>query len=385
MKSFSAAFLVVFAVSSANVFAAPAKMKPAKPNIHSVQYRQPSKVTQNFCNAATNSNLDVMKLFLEQGAEIDNENCDRGFSGGVDVTPLMESIGIPLLVDTNTKVFKFLLANGANPNYQTKYGETPLMILVGKNLEDSTLARISELFEAGSKVDIESVLGYTALDYAISADHISPAASERSLKIMDYLIHTKGANVNHKNKAGETPLMLAAKLCEDDKVKLLISSGADARLITPKGNTALIFAADSAAQQSSNGPCNSVVKILQNPNDSMKSDLAVTPKVSTATAAQLPSPLSFIDTLKKFEKNKTTYGEVIRELGEPISKSISTDSGEKSIYYGGKSAPYNTVSSVPVEVLFGAKTSMQEVYVAVIIFDQNDLLIGINAKKLGSK
>ena len=88
---------------------------------------------------------------------------------------------------------------------------------------------------------------------AITTDHINPSAAESSLKIMSYLIHTKGANVNHKNKAGETSLMLAAKLCEEDKVKLLLSSGADAGLGTPKGNPPFTFAADGVVQQSSNG------------------------------------------------------------------------------------------------------------------------------------
>jgi len=243
MKRISAAFLVICVVSSTNAFGAPSRIKPAKPNLNSVQYRQPSKVTQNFCDAAKKSNLDVMKLFLQQGAEIDNENCANGFLGGDGTTPLMESISTNLLTDINTNVFSYLLANGSNPNYQTKYGETPLMILVEKNLDDTVFARISDLFDHGAKVDIESVSGHTALDYAISTDHINPSAAESSHKIMSYLIHTKGANVNHKNKAGETPLMLAAKLCEEDKVKLLLSSGADAGLSTPKGNTAFTFAA----------------------------------------------------------------------------------------------------------------------------------------------
>ena len=126
------------------------------------------------------------------------------------------------------------------------------------------------------------------------------------------------------------------------------------------------------------------MKILQNPKDYAKSDLPAIYKVAPANAPA-PNGLSFLETLKKFEKNKTTYNEVIRELGEPISIKIASDTGAKSIYYGGTAAPYNTVTSIPVEALFGAKTSMQEIYVGVVIFDKSDLLVGINAMKLGGK
>ena len=96
------------------------------------------------------------------------------------------------------------------------------------------------------------------------------------------------------------------------------------------------------------------MKILQNPKDYAKSDLPAIYKVAPANAPA-PNGLSFLETLKKFEKNKTTYNEVIRELGEPISIKIASDTGAKSIYYGGTAAPYNPVTSIPVEALFEPK------------------------------
>jgi ankyrin repeat protein len=54
----------------------------------------------------------------------------------------------------------------------------------------------------------------------------------------------KGAAVNAKNAAGETPLMYAALYGTVEPVKLLLERGADPNIASAAGNTALMFATD---------------------------------------------------------------------------------------------------------------------------------------------
>ena len=67
MKRISAAFLVICVVSSTNAFGAPSRIKPAKPNLNSVQYRQPSKVTQNFVGCCQKIQFGCYEIVFAAG------------------------------------------------------------------------------------------------------------------------------------------------------------------------------------------------------------------------------------------------------------------------------------------------------------------------------
>lgn len=260
------------------------KSKIHGPSVNSPQYRQPDKATQNFCNAAENRNIQMMGLFLQQGADINNENC--GYDAN---TPLMRSL---YGFNYSMQVAEYIFNNGADVNYQTKNGETALMMLVRNNFRDDLNTLLPELFDHGAKVDLENNLGNTALDYAVSTGY-DQYSMKNSLNTVRYLVK-KGADVNHKNKSGTTPLMLSSKGCGVEEVKLLLSLGANPKLATPMGETAMSMAADSAANQSSYGSCNEVVRILQNPeqySSEDSSESASTSSIPSAPNAPSGNPL----------------------------------------------------------------------------------------------
>ena len=61
-------------------------------------------------------------------------------------------------------------------------------------------------------------------------------------ELFDYLLQS-GANINYKNRRGETPLILAAKSMDlnDELIEYLVENGADVTLSDNKGNTALHY------------------------------------------------------------------------------------------------------------------------------------------------
>ena len=75
----------------------------------------------------------------------------------------------------------------------------------------------------------------------LSADLLDAAASGQIGKVLD-LIST-GADVNAKNKWGETALMLAAQHGRAEAVKILIEAKADMNAKSESGYTALMLAA----------------------------------------------------------------------------------------------------------------------------------------------
>jgi hypothetical protein len=92
-------------------------------------------------------------------------------------------------------------------------------------------ARVAE----GASADAEDKKGLTSLFYA---------ARKADASAVEFLL-AHGANVNHVSKAGETPLMWAAVAPGDnlETVGTLVRAGAEVNKRTPKGVTALGFAA----------------------------------------------------------------------------------------------------------------------------------------------
>ncbi|MBV5329003.1 MAG: ankyrin repeat domain-containing protein [Chlorobium sp.] len=81
-----------------------------------------------------------------------------------------------------------------------------------------------------------------------------------TLKIAELLLKKHGANVNPKNKFGQTPLMLAASAKASSMVKLLIEAGADVLMTDTWGKTALDYAKKSRHSDSEN---EETVELLQ--------------------------------------------------------------------------------------------------------------------------
>ncbi len=139
--------------------------------------------TAAFMKAAGKGQLDVVKLLLDRGADV-NARDSRGY------TPLLSASEMGHL-----DIVKQLLEGGADVNARDSHGYTPLLLA--------------------------SQMGY--------------------LDVVKHLLE-KGADVNAKRHKGFTALMVASRVGYLDFVKLLLDKGADLNARDSNGLTALGWA-----------------------------------------------------------------------------------------------------------------------------------------------
>ncbi|KAH9488230.1 hypothetical protein Btru_064335 [Bulinus truncatus] len=159
--------------------------------------------------AKSEYSFPIVKKLLKAGANINHANDD-----GYTALHMAAEIGVK---DT----IKYLLKLGTDVNAITKNGRSALFLC-----DDEDILKV--LIENKADVDIQDVDGNTALMYNIlqwSFDY----------EISDLTTLTK-FNVNHHNRSGQSPLLLAAKLCQPNLIKSLLSAGADVNYILLKGN-----------------------------------------------------------------------------------------------------------------------------------------------------
>ena len=155
---------------------------------------------------------------------------------------------------------KLLVENGADVNQVTEYGWTPL--LTATNNRHYGLARY--LIERGANPNIPNKGGWTPLYLATDNRNIEGGDFPVPKPDMDHLEYIKtlldhGANVNaaiHDNtltrtiftmqwflESGATPFVRASQSGDVELLKLLLARGADPKIATDHGDTALTAAA----------------------------------------------------------------------------------------------------------------------------------------------
>ena len=202
-------------------------------------------------HAAAYGTVDIVKLLLDQGADINARNSR-------DATPLHWAIG-------NTPNVKLLLEKGAEINAQTEDGRTPLYLAATQRFSpadlqllldhgaDPNLASINggtPLMDASAsgntqamqlllakKANVNAVsgTGSTALFGAVNSGNIGAVR----------LLLDRGLNVNHQTKRQGTVLHTAAMQGSEEIVKLLIAKGADVNSRDYRGYSPLMYAAYS--------------------------------------------------------------------------------------------------------------------------------------------
>jgi DNA-binding NarL/FixJ family response regulator len=99
---------------------------------------------------------------------------------------------------------------------------------------ENNLAAVKKLLASGADVDV--------VDKAIDSTALAQATANNNRELMRVLLHA-GADINRRNRNGETALMYLSGQSGTDTVRDLIQAGADLELKDDDGETALMAAA----------------------------------------------------------------------------------------------------------------------------------------------
>jgi ankyrin repeat protein len=166
-----------------------------------------------------------IEQFLLSGAYVNTRS-------GSGKTPLM----VAVRNNCAPEIVKLLLKSGADPNLRDSKGRTALMYAAGH----SYMTSINLLLQAGSKIDEEEEhTGLTSLMFSL--------IKQREIQVVTGLIDA-GADVNHRDIIGETPLMMAARYATGSLVvEMLVKSGADPTAVNNAGSSVLSYAWENTA------------------------------------------------------------------------------------------------------------------------------------------
>lgn len=122
-------------------------------------------------------------------------------------TPLHNAV-----IQRNTNATKVLLQQRAKVDAKSKYGSTPILIAT----ENGDTDMVQLLLDHGAKINVQTEIGNTALHSSVS----------RGLPDITQMLLERGANVNIRNKQGLTPLQIGAIKENIDSIGLLLQKGA---------------------------------------------------------------------------------------------------------------------------------------------------------------
>ncbi len=171
--------------------------------------------------------LAVERGKLEEIDQIVSRGIDVNTRGKEDLTPLVWA-----MMAKNKKAFKCLLEHGADPNVQTTKGLSPISLEAGSS-PISLAARVEDDTQW-----LEMVLQHGAnpnlvnpTDEILSGKRtpIFNAIGSRNIANLKLLIDA-GADLNHQDGNGNTPMMYAAGHNWFDTVYRLLDEGADFRI-----------------------------------------------------------------------------------------------------------------------------------------------------------
>ena len=127
------------------------------------------------------------------------------------------------------RLFKILLARGANPNALDQGNNTAILMAA----YNSKREMVRLLIELKADVNVLGSLGFTP---------VGVAAMRGDTEIVKMLINA-GANLDVYDYEGETPLLRAIRARRDDNLKALLGAGANVDMANKSGETPLMLAA----------------------------------------------------------------------------------------------------------------------------------------------
>ncbi|MEW6347740.1 MAG: ankyrin repeat domain-containing protein [Thermodesulfobacteriota bacterium] len=187
-----------------------------------------SDKTNALINAAFMADEEEIKQLLDKGVDVNLKMSD-GY------TALLEACTHPR--PATPKAVKLLLERGAEVNVVSETGMTPL---AGAVFTRSDVETVNLLLEHGAdfnatirlKVSGKPTRELTALGIAAQLGNVP----------LVRLLVQKGADVNHRDSHGQTPLMAAAWQGRLDAVKILVDKGAQVNVKDNLGQSPLALA-----------------------------------------------------------------------------------------------------------------------------------------------
>lgn len=274
MKHFMIIFFAVISTSAmAQVFETPTQQKKSIPTeklqkLHSKNIKAsiptlppPSKATLGLYEAAANSNIEIVDIYLAQGGDINCQNCNPRRE-----TPFLKHVTSIAQGSGNTTDIRFaqsLIERGADINIPDANGVTALMwTFYPNNLFYGTemVTKITDLLlKNNAKIESIDAEGRSAINHVTDTRLPSPRLQ---------LLLKANANINHQTASnGSTLLMTAAQNCaKQDFFEFLFKANANVSLRNIEGKTALDIALERATKSGANSTCNNAVKILSNPS-----------------------------------------------------------------------------------------------------------------------
>ena len=171
--------------------------------------------------------------FLFTAREGDIDSAKAMLDGGVDINQTDVDGATALVVSIMNKKYtfaKFLLDRGANPNLADDKGRAALYAAVDMRNEDYSALPSRKAEDPLPSIEIVKAL----------LDH----GANPNLQLTKNLPGRSGMDTGDVTlDAGTTPLMRAARSGDTEVMRILLAKGADPKLTTKEGNTALMFAA----------------------------------------------------------------------------------------------------------------------------------------------
>ncbi|MFC1842891.1 ankyrin repeat domain-containing protein [Candidatus Dependentiae bacterium] len=133
--------------------------------------------------AVTLDNLELVKLLLQKNANPEPSDIS---------SPLIANI----IFGEKIEIAKLLIENGANVNFQTCNGQTPLMLAITKN----KLELVRLLIEKGADVNTQAKIEMASLKMSFTA--LAIAVGMQNLPMVELLLEN-GADPSIKNKDGQ--------------------------------------------------------------------------------------------------------------------------------------------------------------------------------------